>query len=374
MKKGYINLLIFEIIAFLILILNGFMPSILKNYNFIILLVVLLIFFKLIFGFEKDRHRYIKDVIIDIISLLIVFFIILYLSGIFIGFTKTENYFTIFGIKTFIIPLILGIFIKEILRYNILMKSEGSKLLIILSLLLFVCLDTVNILNFKSFYSVSQTFLIVSIYILPIIANNILCTYLSINVGYKPCILFMLLIKIYSYVLPIVPNISDYIYSIIFLWFPFVILYRVVIFFQKNNDDFVLSKKDKKFIILTPVAMCSLFIIVYFVSGYFKYFALVIGSDSMIPEIYKGDVVVVEKIDDKDTLKIGDVIVYEYNNVYVVHRLVNKMTDRNERYYYTKGDANEKIDNWIVTEDMIVGKVNLKIPYIGLPSTWLNNL
>ena len=42
--------------------------------------------------------------------------------------------------------------------------------------------------------------------------------------------------------------------------------------------------------------------------------------------------------------------------------------------YYTKGDANEQIDGYKITMDMVIGTVNFKIPYIGYPTVWVNEL
>ena len=91
MKKGYKKLLIFQLILLVIFIFNSFVSSILTKYNQIIFLIIILIFFKFLFGFEKDRHRYIKDLILETIIFLLTYFIIFYLSGIIIGFAKTTN-------------------------------------------------------------------------------------------------------------------------------------------------------------------------------------------------------------------------------------------------------------------------------------------
>ena len=47
---------------------------------------------------------------------------------------------------------------------------------------------------------------------------------------------------------------------------------------------------------------------------------------------------------------------------------------KNEIYYITKGDANEKADALIINEDMILGNVKMKIPYLGLPTVWLHEM
>ena len=115
--------------------------------------------------------------------------------------------------------------------------------------------------------------------------------------------------------------------------------------------------------------------LVYFTSGYFHYHAIVVASGSMTPNILKGDVVVIEKIDgDYSKLKVGQVIAYKYDNVIIVHRLINIIENNGTYYFYTKGDANDLPDNWIVRGDTIIGTVNVKVPYIGLPTVWLNEL
>ena len=95
----------------------------------------------------------------------------------------------------------------------------------------------------------------------------------------------------------------------------------------------------------------------------------------MTPNILKGDIVVIKKIDgDYSKLKKGQVIAYKYDNVIIVHRLINIIEEKGTYYFYSKGDANEKEDNWVINEDMIIGVVNVKIPYLGLPTVWLNEL
>ena len=95
----------------------------------------------------------------------------------------------------------------------------------------------------------------------------------------------------------------------------------------------------------------------------------------MFPKIKKGDIVIIEKFDGNfEDLEIGQVLAYRYGNVIVVHRLVNIVLDNGEYYFYTKGDANSSIDNYAIEEEMVIGTVSLKVPYIGLPTVWLNEI
>lgn len=374
MKKGYIKLLIFQIIVFLIVLLNSFISSILAKYGIVVLMIMLVIAFKILFGTEKDRHRFTKDVLLEILIILIIFFVIYYISGILIGFIEVENYYTIYGIGIFIIPIIITTILKEYLRYNMLKKSEGSKLLIVTTIIMFTLLDVTNVTTIKNFITAKNIFMYLALTLLPAISNNIAATYISIKAGYKPNIVWLLVMRLYNYLLPIIPATSDYIYSLMTIIMPIVLAYKI------NNSISKIEVKGKKEeiqnrdIMLVLVVILIITTIVYLTSGYFKYYALSIATGSMSPEIQIGDVVIVEKIENKNELKEGQVIAFNYHGVTVVHRLVEIVEEKGENYYYTKGDDNKGKDNYIVYEDMIIGKIVVKIPYIGLPSVWLNNL
>ena len=73
-------------------------------------------------------------------------------------------------------------------------------------------------------------------------------------------------------------------------------------------------------------------------------------------------------------LKVNDIVAYKYDSTIIVHRINKIEKDKKEYFYYTKGDANENLDAYPVKKDMIIGIVNIKIPYLGLPAVWLNNL
>ena len=109
-------------------------------------------------------------------------------------------------------------------------------------------------------------------------------------------------------------------------------------------------------------------------SGYFKYYAVTIGSSSMKPSIKVGDVIIVKKLkkNELDSIKVGDILVYKHDERLIVHRLVEIKTLNKTKYYITKGDNNLTNDSYVVSKDEIVGIKFLKIPYIGIPTVQLN--
>ena len=154
-----------------------------------------------------------------------------------------------------------------------------------------------------------------------------------------------------------------------------ILLYRIYKFYEKAKDRSVEREYNK--INSVPLIICSILtiIIVYFTSGYFRYMAVAIASGSMSSKIEKGDVVIVKKMSDKyDTIKVGDIIAYKYGEAIIVHRVDKRIAVDGKYYFYTKGDANPKIDDYAVKENMIIGKVSIKIPYIGLPTVWLSEI
>ena len=210
MKKSYIKIILFISILSFIFLSNSFVFRKLETTGLNIIMLLSLVVFYMILGFEKDRHRYVKDVILEIVIFLIAFFLIYYLFGIIIGFAKNTNYFTIKSFLNIIIPIILYIFIKEFLRYQLLKKSSESWILTILTCLFFIIMDNVIALESHILGFNRDTFLLIAVSILPSITENILCTYLGIKEGYKPGIVYLLIINLYKYLMPIVPNPSEY--------------------------------------------------------------------------------------------------------------------------------------------------------------------
>lgn len=374
MKKSYIKILIFEIIILLLLTLNIFIQSILNKYIIVLFLLILILVFKKIFGIEKIKKRYTKDLIIDITITYLIFFILYYLLGLITGFYRTNNYFTLYGIKNFIVPAILIVILKEYLRSLICTKYEESKTLYVVTFIMFVMLDLINLVKLSSLISTEGIFFFIATILLPAISNNIAANYIAKKSNYKINMYWLLILNIYVYILPIIPNTGDYILSIIRLLFPLIIYGRIKIFFDKDKDREVTRDYNKRQILPIIITSVIVLILVYFTSGYFRYYAVAIASGSMEPQISKGDVVVIEKQYQYDDLKEGQIIAYKYKEVIVVHRINKIIKKENKYYFYTKGDANTAPDNYVISEEDIIGIVNLKIPYIGLPTVWLSEI
>ena len=360
-------------IFILVFISNSIVFRFLNQDSLNILLFCLLILSKYLFGFEKDRHRYTKDIILEIIIILIAFFLIYYLSGIVIGFARVENYLTVKSIFKFIIPIIIYVILKEVLRYQLVMKASLSKKMLIFVCLFFVFMDNTIAFAAHSFAFNKEMFLVVAISLVPSITENILGIYLALHFGYWPGIFFFLVMKLYLYLLPIVPNPNEYLYSLINFLFPIFVMGRVRGWLLRDRTEAILERvfvSRRKLILYWSLVSLIVVVLVYLVSGYFRYYAVAIASGSMEKVISKGDIVIV----DQRYKEIGkrDVIAYHYEGKVIVHRIYKIIDTNGEYFIYTKGDANSNYDKYKITKDMIIGVVKFKIPLLGYPTVLLN--
>ena len=130
MKKSYIKIIILLLNFSILFILNIFTFKILDQIKLDIILLLIFVLTYITLDFEKDRHRYTKDVILEITIILISFFILYYLFGILVGFAQNANYYTYKSLINIILPIIIFILIKEVLRYQLLTKGSESKIII----------------------------------------------------------------------------------------------------------------------------------------------------------------------------------------------------------------------------------------------------
>lgn len=368
-----IGLLTFMLFA---LLFNSFITKIFSRYSICVFIFLLDVIAYFLLGFEKNKSRYNKDIILSLIIYITIYYISIYLFGLFIGFSKNVYNFDFISIVNNIVPVIILIFVSEILRYIINSKIKDSYLLLGLSLIVFSMIDitfTLNATNFGDFYTVLK---VIGLFVLPSLGKNFLFTYLSVKVGFKPNMVYRYLMDIPKYILPIIPNFGAYVESIIYIAFPilvFIIIYNNLKKVDRKVNKIIKSKKSKRTIITYYIIIPLLIITVALTSGYFKYQAIVVATGSMSPNINKGDVVVVKKLSDNEirNLKIGDILVFNRENKIVVHRIYKIYSSGDEIFFKTKGDNNNAPDSYLIEIHEILGIVKLKVRYIGYPTVAL---
>lgn len=94
----------------------------------------------------------------------------------------------------------------------------------------------------------------------------------------------------------------------------------------------------------------------------------------------KGDIMVLVG-KDAENIEIGDIIVFNGNRKDpIIHRIVKKMQDNGKIYFQTKGDnnadsiKNNLLDETNLKEDVVIGKVVLRVPLLGYIKIWFVEL
>ena len=374
MKKNYKALLIDNFaLLFLIVIfyvITRAVSSNLKSYIAIAFLIVLLIPNLMFFGIKKDKNYYLGYTIRLIVTILLISGLVIYFLGLILGFTKG-----VFGLKTFLTIVItefILIFLWEYLRFIVIGNGHTNIKARFSFTLLLVIFSIVIQLVPGSIVDSYTAFVFVCTIVFPTIALEFLCTFLTHNIGFRPSLLYKSIVTLYVYILPIVPNLGNYLFGVVGVLVPFITFYII----NKNliKDNKFKSRMNNKVIrYITIPIIIILLIITILVSGIFKYKLIAVASNSMRPVFSRGDSVLLEYSKPED-IEVGDVLVFRHNDIIVVHRVVN-ITTRNDHYYFnTKGDANEKQDSFKIEEKEIIGKVDYIVKYIGYPTIYINEM
>lgn len=118
------------------------------------------------------------------------------------------------------------------------------------------------------------------------------------------------------------------------------------------------------YIIIAFIGIIAILLIVsaFPITGNYK--VMMVLSGSMEPEIGKGSLVVSKP---SDNYKIGDVITFQFKMAEesTTHRIVEMRVVGGKAKYITKGDANNASDTREVSQEDIIGKVLIDIPYLG---------
>lgn len=377
MKKGYGKIITLEIVLLIVLLFNSFVFKMSNMYEVSLILVPFLILMVVLTGFEKENFRNKKDILLNIIICIFIYYFLTYLLGLFTGFIKTSYSLSIINIIKNIFPVILLIIISELLRYEFFTKSKGNIPCFIIGYILFILIDVNLLIHMYDVTSYLGLTKMICLVVFPSITKNIFLIYLTCKVGYTNAIVYRLLTDLSIYLLPLFPDFGEYINVLLKTALPIVIMLKT------NNmfDYFELRKiktsryNNRKLILYSGIT-ALLLIVVTLTSGLFTYQALTIGSSSMSPKIQKGDIVILRKVKKAEinTIKKGDVLVHNHDNKIIVHRVVEILNINGKFNYITKGDNNDTKDAWVIKENEVIGIVKFKIKYLGMPTVALNEL
>ena len=300
----------------------------------------------------------------------LVYAMIYTLSGLYFSFVPNPNKLSVSTFIQSILPISVIIISIEIIRNVILAQEDkATKIISYFFSVLAEILIFTSIRRIESFNSFMD---FMALYFLPSVMSNLLYHYLSKRYGAVPNIVYRLITTLFTYLIPVWPYVPDAFVSIYKLLVPILLFAFIDPFFEKKKRYALKKKSGKASYVFACIAAALMISIVMLISCRFQYGALVIGSGSMTGELNKGDVTVYEQFDDQ-IIQEGQVIVFEENNVKVIHRVVKIERINGELRYYTKGDANEHNDVGYRLNGDIIGLARLRVPYVGYPTIWLRD-
>lgn len=335
--------------------------------------ITLAVFLKIAIGKSYQKSRIKKEVIQYILIAVIIYILTYMISGLFITFGNNP-YFT--TVKGFLINLwMFGTVIisKEYIRYRLInnvYENDKKEIAILVSLIYIIIEIELNkYINTK----ITLLFALKDICqnLIPLIAKNVLYSYISMKSDWKPASIYELFTKLYLWLSPILPNAPWIMVAIIETTIPTILFFYIRYANSKNSEiksrqeiENVNPKNSIPLVVLVILA-------IWFTIGVFPVKPIAVASGSMEKELYVGDVVIVKKCNANDIVN-GDIIQYQMKGYTVIHRVIEKKQKNGEYYFTTKGDNNPSEDKESVKEDQVLGKVIFKVKYLGYPAIWLN--
>ena len=379
MKKDKIRIFILETLLVAILFFALFALNIVSRWVLAIVLGIYAVAATQLYKRRKIVTAEKKYATLLMVIFAIFYIAIFYLLGLYFGFTKAKILLSISTILRIILPLSIIIISSEVLRRVFLSQKLQIKIksfkLDISPILTFIAMIIIDILVYAEVYNLAKLddFLTVLGFVFfASLSCNLLYNYITNRHGVKGIMIYRLATVLFVYIIPITPNVYIFFRSFLRMLYPYIIYVIFEKLFRKEKITTAKTEQRREFIGNT-VFITLAALLVMLISCQFKYGIIVVGSESMTGALNKGDAVIFEKYKNQP-IENGQVIIFKYNDIQTIHRVVEIQKVNGEIRYYTKGDANARNDNEYRTDKDIYALVNLRVKYIGYPTLWLREL
>jgi signal peptidase I len=211
-------------------------------------------------------------------------------------------------------------------------------------------------------------------YFLPAAALGLVAGFFYIYGGLRAALLVCAPLLAFQYYSPILPSAEWPIRALVGVAGPAMGLWIAEGLFAAEEEPVKGASRALPSIswVLTAVVGLTIF---WFSFGFFGFRPAFVPSHSMEPLINQGDLVLVGPTD-ADTVKVGDIVLYELpNRQRVLHRVADIRTgESGGREYIFKGDNNNTEDLMPVKSDQFIGKYIGRVPKLGWVPIRFNQL
>ena len=375
MKKGIKGLYIIEAImlvifvVFKLLVNNYFLEF--SGYFDIIYYCIFFGYFYICYGKPRNKNYLNKICLRYMIIAILTYILVIYLVGLFTGFVKSVYTLKTIDILKNISPIVICILIREYIRFCVAFNSKKSIHPLIIITTIFIIFELLEQALISDLGDGYHLFVFVSVQALPIIADQILSSYIVYNIGMLPSLLYNITFNVAFFVLPIYPDLGNYLNAVLGILFPFLLFLIFRKWIHYHDKEMIKFGRSVFKLIAIPLLVFSV-VLALLISGVFKYQLIAIGSDSMNPIYYRGDAVIYEKKEATE-VKEGDILVFKKRNATITHRVVKIIDKGNTLAFQTKGDNNDDLDLDVVNSSEVLGTVKYVVKYLGYPTLWFND-
>ena len=239
MKNQYFKVLFIEIF---LVIFSFFHFIFLKQFDIkLYVLEVLFIYMilNIMLKIDKRESHLNKYFILIIFIVVLGYYAITYFIGFFVGFVRTTYSTSISGILTNVLLSSVFVLLLENIREIIIQEGRYYKSLVLLSVIPMVMLELLFSISLVVLSDKIVILQIILLIVLPCIFRNIFLTYSTFFFGKYGSLLYHVFMVVVPYVLPVFPNFSDYINTLIKVITPLLVLFISLNIVYVKNDKIV---------------------------------------------------------------------------------------------------------------------------------------
>ena len=331
---------------------------------------------RLILGSRRDHIRHTVDKNFVIGSVLSVWFVVYFLSGLILTYVHNAISSSWIIILTNIVAFGSAAAAIEYVRHGIMLASGRRNVMwfgLIVSAVL--AIEQMGLTQLASIHTTGDLIKFAVASAMPAIIASLLLTYLSFTAGLGSQLVYRLGMLAIVIIPPIIPKYDWYLNGVTSILVS-IAVYIAVDRMRQDKSDQPSARHRHPRRANDVMLVIIMTVLIMFMTGFFTYRPLAIVSNSMVPVFSRGSEVIAEKIRDPMDVAVGDILQYEALGRTITHRVVGIDTSSDgsgQRIFTTKGDNSPSTDAPVTTKQ-VVGIVRAEVPYIGYPSVWLSEL
>lgn len=323
---------------------------------------------------QRDRVRNTGDKAIIVGSVVAIWFVLYFATGILTTYVSNALVSSIQGVLLNIVAFGATAAAIEVTRHRTLLLAGRRNAVwfgVIVALVFSLC--QLNLAHLAGATELADVIKIIVSDIVPALAASLLLTYLALACGLASQLTYSLGVVAMTILPPIIPKYDWYLLGVSSVLLTIVVYLVVDRTQQERHTASRHQHTHRAFDTMWVISMAAL---IMFMTGVFAYKPSAIMSNSMVPTFSRGSLVIVQNLRDPMDINVGDIIQYERHDEMITHRVV-AITQADDgsgnRVFITKGDNNPSRDE-PVSQDHVTGIVQAQIPYIGYPTVWLHEI